>query len=99
ARVLQPHPLSAASRGRCGHRSALPPPSRDRPMRKTVRPFVLSALLAGLGARGSSAQTGSMSSDTLHAAPANASVGKSNVLPVAEISGFLTLLSVHDRLM
>jgi hypothetical protein len=54
-----------------------------------VRRSVLAVLLACIATHRSSAQAG---------ASADTTGGKSNLLPVVEITGFLTLLSVSDRL-
>lgn len=59
-------------------------------MRNTVRGPWLAALLACAAAHHSLAQAG---------ASADTTGGKSNVAPVVEITGFLALLSVYDRLV
>ena len=53
-----------------------------------ARKSILTVLLACGAARASGAQAG---------ASADTTGGKSNVLPVVEITGFLTLLSIYDR--
>lgn len=57
-------------------------------MNHGVRPSILATLLACTAAPRSAAQAG---------ASADTTGGKSNVVPVVEITGFLTLLSVYDR--
>ena len=59
-----------------------------RSARRGTRRSILVALLACIAGRQAIAQAG---------ASANTTGGKSNLLPVIEITGFLTLLSLYDR--
>ena len=68
-------------------------------MRHFVRPSILIALLVGVPTHRVPAQAGSSAPDTLHRAPpADTSEGKHNLLPALEITGFLALLNVYDRI-
>jgi hypothetical protein len=68
-------------------------------MRHIVRQSILVALLASVATRRAPAQGGAFTRDTMPVAPpANVRTGKSNILPAVEITGFLALLSVYDRI-
>ena len=67
-------------------------------MRNFVRPSILIALLVGVHTHRVPAQAGSSAPDALHPQPpADTSAGKHNLLPALEITGFLALLNVYDR--
>lgn len=59
---------------------------------------ILVALFAGVATNGIRAQAAPAPADSLKRAPPTIG-GKSNILPVVETAGFLTLLSIYDRIV
>lgn len=69
-------------------------------MRSIVRQSVLVALLAGVPVQGIDAQAAAVAPRFQYSAPPPDTGGrKSYILPTLEIAGFLTLLSVYDRIV
>ena len=68
-------------------------------MRRIVRQSILTALLAGVPAQNIGAQAAVFAHDMSYSAPpADTGGRKSNILPTLEITGFLAMLSVYDRI-